>query len=230
MKKILRILPVIFWGVLVTDCVLILQGLHDYRMFTKTLLVPVLLIGIYAASQETKHRTSKVIIILAFCFCFLGDFFLLNDGSLVNFIIGLSSFLIAHLFFIYFFLRLKKFSDKYRLFLFANTFFILLYIAALLFACHTGIMRSNLEIPVGLYAFILGLMLLTAIHTINNKSLQKLAKFYFITGAVLFVISDSLLALQKFALDIRYGGVLVMVTYAAAIFMLYLGAVRFLKK
>ncbi|MBG9378189.1 lysoplasmalogenase [Panacibacter sp. DH6] len=230
MEKILRILPFIFWGLLVTDCVLISQGLHDYRIYTKTLLVPVLLIGVYAASQETKHRKSKVIITLAFFFCFLGDFFLLNDAELSNFILGLSGFLLAHLFFIYFFLRLKKFSDKYRLFLFANTFIILVYIGALLFVCHTGIMRNNMEIPVGLYAIVLGLMLLTAIHTVNNKSLQKLAKVYFIPGALFFVLSDSLLALQKFALDIRYGGILVMVTYAAAIFILYLGVIRFLRK
>ena len=54
-------LIVIFWLLLITDCILIIEGLHEYRIYTKTLLVPVLLIGLYTSSQETKHRRSKML-------------------------------------------------------------------------------------------------------------------------------------------------------------------------
>lgn len=230
MKRSEVILTVIFWLLLIADCVLILEGLNEYRLFTKILLVPVLLIGIYIASQETKHRRSKALANLAFFFCFLGDFFLLSEGNNSYFILGLGSFLLAHIFFTIFFFRLKKFSDKYRLFLFANGMLIFGYLGFLLFLIWTGIKRQNLEIPIVVYSFVLGMMVLSAVHSINNKSIKRIAKNYFVPGALLFVLSDSLLAFDRFVITFVYGAVAVMVTYAAAIFILYLGMVRFLKK
>lgn len=230
MKSSEIVLAFIFWLLLVVDCLLILGGNHDYRIYTKTLLIPVLLISIYTTSLETKHRRSKVLANLAFFFCFLGDFFLLNYSDNTYFILGLSSFLMAHLFFIIFFFRLKKFSDKYRLFLFAAGVIILGYVGFLLFLIWPGVTRQNIQIPVTVYAIVLGLMLLTAVHTTNNKSIKRLATNYFVPGALLFVVSDSMLALNKFAITFEYGDILVMVTYAAAIFMLAMGVVKFLKK
>jgi uncharacterized membrane protein YhhN len=230
MKSSEIVLASIFWLLLVTDCILILNGKLDFRIYTKTLLVPVLLISIYSTSLETKHRRSKVLANLAFFFCFLGDFFLLNYADNAYFILGLSSFLIAHIFFIVFFFRLKKFSDKYRFFIFAGSLLIFGYIGFLLFLIWPGVTRQYIQIPVTVYAIVLGMMLLTAVYSINNKSIKRLAKNYFIPGALLFVISDSMLALNKFAISFKYGDIIVMVTYAGAIFMLATGVIKFLKK
>ena len=230
MKNSERILAVLFWTFFIVDCIFMTKGLNDYRIYTKTLLVPILLIGIYTASQETKHSKSKVITTLAFFFCFLGDFFLLGDADKSYFILGLSSFLLAHLFFIIFFLRLKKVSNKYRLFLSGIGALVFVYTGGLLFLIWKDVTLQNLQVPVAVYATILSVMLIAAIHTINNKSIRRLSKYFFIPGAVLFVLSDSILALDKFAPIFIYGNVIVMVTYAAAIFLLYLGIVRYLKK
>ena len=181
-------------------------------------------------SLDTKHKKSKVLANLAFFFCFLGDFFLLWDKENTYFILGLTSFLIAHIFFIVFFFRLKKFTDKYRLFLFATATLVFGYIGFLQFLIWQGTTRQNMQIPVIVYGAIIGVMLLTAIHSINNKSLKRLSKNYFIPGAILFVASDSILALNKFSINILYGEVIVMVTYAAAVFMLSMGVIKFLKK
>jgi uncharacterized membrane protein YhhN len=230
MKSSEIVLAFIFWLLLVIDCVLILEGMPDYRIYTKTLLIPVLLISIYSTSLETKHRRSKVLVNLAFFFCFLGDFFLLNYSDNTYFILGLSSFLMAHIFFITFFYRLKKFSNKYRLFLFGWGVLIFGYVGFLLFLIWNGVTLQSIQIPVVAYAIVLGLMLLTAAHSINNKSIKRLAGSYFVPGALLFVISDSMLALNKFAISFQYGDVIVMVTYAGAIFMLAMGVIKFLKK
>ena len=222
---------IFFWVLLIADCILLSNGLHEYRFYTKTLLVPVLLIAIFNASKDTKHRRSRTIGNLAFFFCFLGDLLLLNaDTDSSYFIAGLSSFLVAHLFFIIFFYRLKPFSDKYRLYLFAWSFLIFGYVAFLLFLIWSGVSRQNMEAPVAAYGFILGCMLLTAVNSSNNKSIKRLSVRYFIPGALLFVISDSILALNKFAITTSYGSITVMVTYASAIFVLALGMIRFLKK
>jgi len=230
MKSSEIFLSILFWLILIIDCALILGGNNEYRIYTKTLLIPILLINIYTTSLETKHRRSKALANLAFFFCFLGDFFLLWAAEHTYFVLGLSSFLIAHIFFIIFFFRLKKFTDKYRLFLFATSTLIFGYIGFLLFLIWQGATRQSMQIPVIVYGVIIGVMLLTAVHSINNKSLKRLSKNYFIPGALLFVASDSILALNKFSISILYGEVIVMVTYAAAVFMLSMGVVRFLKK
>lgn len=230
MKNTEVVLAFIFWLLLIADCLLISSGYEEYRIYTKTLLVPVLLITIYVTSVETKHKRSKALANLAFFFCFLGDFFLLGDTNNTYFILGLIAFLLAHIFFVVFFYRLKKFSDKYRLFLFAAATLVFGYIGFLLFLIWQGASRQSIQVPVIIYALILGAMLLTAVHTINNKSIKRLARNYFIPGALLFVASDSILAVNRFVASIQYGSIIVMITYAAAIFILNLGVVRFLKK
>src|SRR2546423_186623 len=97
----------LFWLALLIDCFFIVTDRTEYRIYTKTLLVPLLLLVIYIESKETKHERSKILANLAFFFCFIGDFLLIGDSDVTgNFIFGISSFLVAQLFFIFFFYRL----------------------------------------------------------------------------------------------------------------------------
>ena len=80
------------------------------------------------------------------------------------------------------------------------------------------------------YSIVLGLMVLTALNTIKNRSTKKLAAKYFIPGAIFFVLSDSILALNKFYSTFNYSGVVIMLTYGIALFLLGNGIIRFLKK
>lgn len=230
MKSSEKMLIILFWLLLIADCILIKERLQEYRVFTKILLIPVLLISIYIASKETKHRRSKALANLAFFFCFLGDLSLLDSEDTSYFMLGLTSFLLAHIFFIIFFFRLKAFKDKYRLYLFTMALIIFSYFGALLFLIWSGVSRQGYNIPIIIYAVILGVMLLTAVHSINNKSIKRLAQNFFIPGAILFVLSDSILALTKFAISFPYSDILIMITYAGAIFLLSMGVIRFLKK
>src|SRR5215831_10813396 len=102
----------LFWIALLADCFLIITQKTDYRIYTKTLLAPLVLVAIYLEGMNTKHTRSKLIANGAFFFCFLGDIILLNDDIATNFISGLICFLIAHIFFISFFYRLKHFTAK----------------------------------------------------------------------------------------------------------------------
>ena len=230
MKKLLPILFFLYWLVLLADCFLILNHYDEYRFYTKTLLVPLLLIAVYVSIENTKHKRSSVLINIAFLFCFIGDVILLNDKESINFIAGLCSFLLAHIIFIIFFYRLKRFTAKHRIFTFITSVSIFVYVLILLFLIRTKVASQNLEIPVIIYAVVLGTMLLCAINVSKNRSLKRLAANYFIPGAVLFVISDSVLAYSKFGTSFRYDGIIIMITYAAALYFLANGAIRFLKK
>src|SRR3954465_1254232 len=127
----------LFWLALLTDCFFILDNYSEYRIYTKSLLVPLLLLIIYLESKETKHERSKILANLAFFFCFIGDFLLIkeseNSEDTGTFIFGISAFLIAHLFFIVFFYRLKPFTAKHRVFTFMTGSFVAVYIMLLLY-------------------------------------------------------------------------------------------------
>ena len=227
------LIGVLFWLALLADCLLIINAQHEYRIFTKTLLVPILLIGVYQESKDTKHTRSKMLLNIALLCCFLGDFFLLFDSSTNSgyFIVGLCSFFIAHLFFIAFFYRLKPFSERYRLYNFMTGVIILAYVMVLLFFIWGDVTRLGLQIPVTAYAIVLAFMLLTAFNALNNRSVKRLTKQYFIPGVILFVLSDSVLAFNKFSFfKFNYSGVVVMILYASALFLLTNGVLRFLKK
>jgi uncharacterized membrane protein YhhN len=81
-----------------------------------------------------------------------------------------------------------------------------------------------LRIPVGLYALALGTMVLAAYnlrHRITAEAWPAL-----MTGAVLFLVSDSLIAWNKFAHPLPGAGVAIMATYITAQWLLTTGALK----
>lgn len=220
----------LFWMALLIDCFLIFTQKTEYRVYTKTLLIPLLMIAIYIEARNTKHSTSQILINVAFFFCFLGDFTLLNDEDSGRFTLGLFSFLVAHLVLIFFFYRLKPFTVKYATFIVITSLVVLSYILGLFYYIWDSVSLQNFEIPVVVYAVVLGLMVVTSINTIKNRSIKRIAKFYFIPGALFFLVSDTLLALSKFYYNYNYSAVPIMLTYGLAIFLLTCGAIRFLEK
>jgi uncharacterized membrane protein YhhN len=220
----------LFWIALLTDCFFIITLKTDYRIYTKTLLAPLVLIAIYLEGLNTKHTRSKLIANGAFFFCFLGDIILLKDYIATNFISGLICFLIAHIFFISFFYRLKHFSARHLIFTLITAIAVTVYLTALLFFIWRNVSLQNFELPIVVYSIVLGLMLVSAINTVKNRSVKKLAAKFFIPGAIFFVLSDSLLAINKFYATFNYSEVVIILTYAIAIFLLGNGIIRFLKK
>jgi uncharacterized membrane protein YhhN len=146
-------------------------------------------------------------------FSWAGDtllLFVLNNG--VFFIYGLVEFLIAHLFYIALFRKeLKKevAAIKWSL---PPLIFILVYLFILLIILipHLG----GLTIPVIIYAIIISAMLYMA--TLLSLEWPGHSAFYLLTGAISFVVSDSLLALNKFYHPFPLSGFWIMVTYLYA--------------
>jgi uncharacterized membrane protein YhhN len=88
---------------------------------------------------------------------------------------------------------------------------------------------GSLQIPVIIYAFVISFMLVMAV---NRKGRVKNQSYQFIFyGALLFFISDAILAYDKFVEPIKLAGVFIMATYTVAQFLITIGAIeRKLKK
>ncbi len=206
---------------LLAELIVLYYGLGYLQNITKPLLM--IIMGLLVLLQPIIGKRIKVLLLFAIIFSLGGDVFLLFDQSGgPTFILGLLSFLVAHLFYIVLFLHIKKNQLPQRSW---NPWIIsslLLYVAVLFYILSPNL--GELKIPVVIYALVLSAMLITAIHafhfTNNNGK-------WVITGAFLFVISDSLLAINKFYTPFAFAGLAIISTYALAQFLIITGVTKF---
>jgi len=63
-----------------------------------------------------------------------------------------------------------------------------------------------------------------------SSSIGKDNHYLTVIGAAFFVISDSLIALNRFVFKIQYSGLLIMVTYYVAQFLIIIGIIKNIKR
>jgi uncharacterized membrane protein YhhN len=81
---------------------------------------------------------------------------------------------------------------------------------------------GDLQIPVMVYALVITLMVLQSVFRMGRTTSLSFWLIFF--GAVSFLLSDSLLAINKFYQPIPFSAVCVMTTYSAAVFLIVRGA------
>ncbi|KWW21045.1 hypothetical protein AS888_15615 [Peribacillus simplex] len=167
-------------------------------------VIPMLLILLYASKKGGRGNRYQIPILLGLFFCLIGD------GLLIWFLIGLSAFLIGHLFYIAAFLKSWNFSWlRFATILPIAAYSTVICRQIILSLIETG--ENGLIIPVIGYVTVISLMGWTAMMTRNAVA---------IIGGMLFVISDSILAWNKFIDVIAFSGPLIMLTYYAAQFFI----------
>jgi uncharacterized membrane protein YhhN len=193
-----------------------LFGWQDNHWVAKPLIV----LGLMAHYYFNSANRSPVFI-LALFFCWVGDIFLLVKGD-IFFIAGLASFLIAHVLYIICYRQYQNIDKTDELMGSQKVRFSLPFILI----C-TGLVvilfpvLGDLKIPVMIYALVLLLMVLNALFRYGRTTFQSFL-FIFI-GAILFMVSDSMLAINKFLHSFTEAGVLIMITYCAAQFLIVQG-------
>ncbi|MGX4670935.1 lysoplasmalogenase [Cerasibacillus sp. JNUCC 74] len=196
-------LPALIFAMSVLYIFIIPSEPIQLKLFFK--LVPMILIIMYAFLKLPKQKTkTHWLLLIGLGFCTIGD------GTLHWFVVGLTAFLIGHLFYLTSFLFQWRFS-KWRV---ACVLPIMIY--SLLFGSKLIHALSNSEeqaliFPVSFYIIAIASMAWFAIMTGNG---------FVILGSILFVISDSILAWNMFVSPVNYEHVLVMSTYYAAQFFI----------
>lgn len=178
-------------------------------------LIPMWLIITYAILQLRKNRSKTGWIILTGLV-----FSMFGDGLLHWFLIGLSAFLIGHIFYIIGFFKEWRFSFVRTLSIIPIGLYAIL-IGNVLVSSLSEKGNSTLLIPVILYIIIISLMAWSAIMSGNKWAMA---------GSILFVISDSILAWNRFVSDVPYSSVLIMTTYYTAQFLIAHSLKYFRKK
>ena len=179
--------------------------------------MPVLAFYLWNSIEEKSKNNLFLLSILALAFSYSGDIILMIPGNNPLFFIGgLVSFLVAHLFYTKLFTTLsplnKNILKKNPIWIISIILFLTAFLSYLVPKIDT-----TLKIPVIVYALIICTMLLSTINL--NEKIGKRPHNMIVAGAILFVLSDSILALNQFDpafRSITLMHALVMLTYISA--------------
>lgn len=138
----------------------------------------------------------------AFFFSSAGDLFLALKGDARNFMRGLGAFLVSHLFYIAVMVPLATGPDTLAL----KAVSLAVGFAGLAVYWSLASRLGSMKLPVGAYFVVILVMVLTALAIPEAAPVLGL-------GAVLFMFSDSIIALDKFRGPIPYRGLIVWTTY-----------------
>jgi uncharacterized membrane protein YhhN len=201
------------------DWIAVARQNKPLEYLAKPAVMLALLAWLYA---ETGFAGPAVWFAAALVFSLVGDIFLMLPGD--RFIPGLAAFLTAHVLYIIGFTRSLPPANLPAL------------VLALLVTLAAGMVyrrvreailesgRPRLQYPVLLYTNVISLMLLTALLTLLRDEWSGGAALLASLGALLFFISDGLLAWNKFVTPLRNGKLLVHMAYHTGQILLTLAA------
>lgn len=177
-----------------------------YSLFKPLATIIIILLPVFHGKRTNKKYDYRII--AALIFCLLGDTFLLKDDG---FIYGLSAFLIAHLLFSYSFITLGGFKRH------INPLAVLVLIGVGYFIYLKEDLGS-FQIPVACYFMVIVFMCWQGISLYLWK---KQSVFLSVVIAVtLFLVSDAMIAIEKFKSPFLFSGALILLTYWLSITLL----------
>jgi uncharacterized membrane protein YhhN len=202
------------------------EPIFDYNFFDKLIpfdkfikIVPTGSAMLFVILSQNDSFYLSTTLSIALFFCLLGDL-----GMEKGVIQGLPLFLIAQFFFIIsFFGQAIEVSINFESVLISVVVAVLLALYLYFFVKYLNSSEKGLGkllIPVIVYCMFISGMVLSVILLWVNSGRLELSIIVF--GAILFVISDSIIAVKEFHHEITNNVVKVMTTYYLAIFLLSL--------
>ncbi len=173
---------------------------------------------------HSKNIDKKVVLLAMFAFLFslFGDSFLMFPEF---FIPGLAFFLVAQIFYIFLYHRTINISGG-EPYLRKNSMYLNGYIMYG-FVIYTLLFNHiDLVLKIAVFVYMIGLLGMSAMALNRYKTVSSVSFKLVFYGSVLFAISDSLIALDKFLTPIPNGRIFVMSTYIAAQYLMMRGLLK----
>lgn len=203
----------ISFGFFVVVSILVLAGIIFNNQQLIAVFKPFIVISL-ALLYKFSIRTINYVYLCALLFSLLGDIFLLYNEEEM-FLFGLISFLLAHFFFIkIIMICIYKSTIKNILmavFPFLSIYFILIFILEPFL--------KEMLFPVIFYGLIISTFGTVAL--LNFLNIRSKQAFLMLIGAVLFICSDSVLAINKFYVSTLFFEITIMITYILAQYFIY---------
>ena len=212
-----------YWSIAILEIIALTFTIDLLHQICKPLLMIALLIYFWDQSDQRKTEKWVSLVTLGLAFSWVGDIMLLfTFKHFMFFFAGLTAFLAAHIVFIFAYKK-ATYHDKLN---FHWSFFPLVIAAYLALMAYLILpyIDSIIQVPVTIYALVLALTLVVAWYRKNQTNADSFQLV--VLGAALFVISDSILAINRFSHTIPYAGVAVMSTYIIAQWLIVNGLLK----
>ena len=195
-----------------------IDRLSSVHYFTKPSILMALIIYFFIQSKSISTKM-RIMTLAALSFSLSGDILLMFvDQSANYFMLGLVSFLLAHVFYIVIFLMRRNPEINPS----AVISILILYAIGLFYLLNDRLVE--LLIPVIIYMLVILIMVITAF--LRQRKVSQKSFILVFLGAILFVISDSILALNKFYMPLKFSGLTIMLTYGLAQFFIVRGLLK----
>ncbi len=223
---------VLLWLFAIFSLLNIIGELVEYIpliFITKPMLMILLSLWFYLETKENPTRFARYIL-GGFVFSIFGDTFLMfienGAGGEIFFLLGLGSFLITHLFYVAAFLEYQKTEIG---FIAQNKWLFLPFAAFLLM--NTAFLWDgipmDMKIPVVIYSSAIVAMTMSCLN-LKTKTLKTSFQILF-SGVLLFLISDTLIGINKFHTKLSYARIMIMIPYLLGQYLIAKGAIRLWK-
>ena len=191
----------------------------------KPLIIP-WIAGFFLFHSENIDYPVKKLILWALLFSWLGDISLMltHIGGLF-FKAGLLCFLVAQVFYILLYLKTITLSGK-RAFLKRQPYWGMFYFAYGLFFYILLFNQLDIVLRFAVPVYIMGLLGMSAM-ALNRLGNGHPVSFTFVfAGSLLFVASDSMIAINSFLIAVPFEGLLIMSAYIAAQYLIMRGILK----
>jgi uncharacterized membrane protein YhhN len=195
------------------------------------LLLVFIAVNVRAADPLESLRSGMIWFVFGLIFSLFGDVLLMLPQN--RFLAGLGAFLLAQIFYTIGFNPVPPLHIQHGLAALLIAALAALPAAPLYVRIVAGLrasQRERLQRPILIYTIAICIMLFSALLTNLRGGWEPTQAMLVSFGAALFVLSDALLAWNRFVAPIRNGRLWNMITYQLAQFLIVLGAsIQFLK-
>lgn len=207
----------------------VLTGIFFHVKVLDYISKPLIMISIAGHFLLNSKNIDKNVVrfaVLAFAFSWFGDLFLMfGNEEMIYFMLGLFSFLVAQISYVFLFRQTIKLSGGEPFLPKHQTYLIgfLIYSVPIYMLLFNHL---NISLKIAVLIYMLAIMAMSAMALNRYKTVSKTSFSFVFLGSVLFVISDTLIALHKFLLPIPSERLIVMPTYMAAQFLIMWGILK----
>ena len=223
MKRVLAnvLFLIIFVGDLVGEFYQIKWIDYSFKPF-----IMIYIAGYFLANSKNIDKKVVQFALFAFLFSWMGDMLLMFvEKGKMFFILGLASFLVAQIGYVFLFLRTINLSGK-KPFLKKKPYFLIAYIAFGLIVYIALYEQLDPVLKVAVFVYMTALLSMSAMALNRFGNGHPISFSLVFIGSLLFVFSDTMIAINRFLTPIPYEGILIMTTYISAQYLIMRGLLK----
>jgi uncharacterized membrane protein YhhN len=198
----------LFFVAAIADIYAIISGNETLEVYAKPMLLTLLAVVYLVASSKPNFWY-----VLGMFFCFVGDVLLMFKGANF-FMFGLAAFLLGHI--VYIKITANFLPKDLTTKMITSAFPFVVFFGVLMYLIYPNL--DEMLIPVVVYGVTISTF--GSVAFLNYRGDKSTENLWLFIGAIIFILSDSLIALNKFYEPNELYGVTIMITYILAQFLI----------